>query len=302
MSCQGQRILIVGKRGFIATSLTAHLRQHGISVEIVGRPEVDFLDDDSITKLVQSGRVWDALVFTPARGGRRTAADDLSVVEDNLHMHRNMLKLLPLVRLSFIFGSGAEFGRHRSIDRVRSSELGDVMPRDPYGLSKAIIALDARNYPKIVNLRLFNCFGVGEAGDRLISATVIRLLQDSVPEVYQDREFDFFWAEDLGRVVMHYLMALREPRIAELPREMNCVYDTKMLLTETVACVARVVGHGEPAQDAYVVNVDGRGLSYSGHPEIPRSIELRGLGQGVAAMVETCVCPNDYSRPAPRVT
>jgi nucleoside-diphosphate-sugar epimerase len=285
-NCGGPRILVVGKHGFIATSLARHLLGVGMVVDVVGRPEVDFLDDHSVGRLVGSGSTWDALIFTPTRGGRRTSADGMSVIEDNLHMHRNMLRLLPLVGVSFIFGSGAEFGRHRSIERVRSSELGDVMPRDPYGLSKALIALDARRHAKVVNLRLFNCFGPGEADNRMMSAAVSCALRGEPVTVHQDREFDFFWVEDLGRVVVHYLSALRNGRMAELPGETNCVYNAKLLLTETVARIVCAVRPEEPACDCgCVVQTDGMGPSYSGWSEVPQDIGLGGWEQGVMGMI-----------------
>jgi GDP-L-fucose synthase len=191
-----------------------------------------------------------------------------------------MLRLLPQVKVCFVFGSGSEYGCHQSIDNVHSSELGDVMPRDPYGISKAIISLDARNHPKVINLRLFNCFGVGEAKDRFISATITNVLYGFPVQVHQDREFDFFWVEDLANVVSHYVSEAVEGCLSRLPCEINCVYERKLLLTEVAQCIARTTTRAD-----CVIHTSEIGLCYTGSGEIPWNVELLGLEQGVMSMV-----------------
>jgi nucleoside-diphosphate-sugar epimerase len=288
-------VLVIGKRGFIATSLARTLAERGFAVDVRGRPELDFLDDASVDAVVAGGERWDAMVFTPVKGGRRTLVDSLQDIEDNLHMHRNMLKLVPLCRLTFVFGSGAAFGRQRSIHRVSSAELGKVVPNDPYGLSKMLIELDCRRFDSIVNLRLFNCFGVGEAKDRMITATIERARQGLPPVIHQDREFDFFWVEDLATVVVHYLAALQEGQesLDRLPREMNCVCKEKHRLSKIAELVAEMVGGGGGNNGVLggrvLVECDD-GISYSGCCEVPPCMGISGMAAGLECMTFDSSC------------
>ena len=51
------RILVIGKTGFIATSLARILLREGHSVVMGGRPELDFLDDHSVDEFLARGDV-----------------------------------------------------------------------------------------------------------------------------------------------------------------------------------------------------------------------------------------------------
>lgn len=270
------RILVIGKTGFIATSLARILSREGHNVVVCGRPELDFLDDHSVDRFLARGEKWDGMIFTPVKGGRRTKLDELFDIEDNLHMHRNMLKFGAYCRLIFIFGSGAAFGRQRSVHRVSSSELGSVVPTDPYGLSKMLIELDARNYESIINLRLFNCFGPGEADNRMITSCLKRAKDCLVPVIHEDREFDFFWIEDLGSIVLYYLNALDGGTISELPTEINCVYKEKYKLSE----IADLIWKSVTGQEFKSGDSGECGSSYSGMCEIPEGIKCGGLCLG----------------------
>ena len=271
------RILVIGKTGFIATSLARILLREGHSVVVCGRPELDFVDDHSVDQFLARGERWDAMIFTPVKGGRRTKLDELFDIEDNLHMHRNMLKFQRYCCLIFIFGSGAAFGRQMSIHRVSSSELGTIVPTDPYGLSKMLIELDVRNYKNIVNLRLFNCFGPGEADNRMITSCIKRARAGLAPVIHEDREFDFFWIEDLGRIVVYYLTALADGTICELPTEINCVYEEKYKLSEIAGIIWKsVTGH-----ELKSVECGECGNSYSGMCEIPDGIVYEGIYLGI---------------------
>lgn len=271
------RILVIGKTGFIATSLARILLREGHSVIVCGRPELDFLDDHSVDQFLARGERWDAMIFTPVKGGRRTKLDQLFDIEDNLHIHRNMLKFQPYCRLIFIFGSGAAFGRQRSIHRVSSSELGTVVPTDPYGLSKMLIELDARNYKSIINLRLFNCFGPGEVDNRMITSCIKRARDGLAPEIHEDREFDFFWIEDLGRIVVYYLTSLTNGKMAELSTEINCVYEEKYKLSEIAGLIWKCV----TGKETNWRDEEESGKSYSGMCEIPDGIVYEGLNLGI---------------------
>ena len=57
------RILVIGKTGFIATSLARILLREGHSVVVCGRPELDFLDDHSVDEFLARGEGLNVINF-----------------------------------------------------------------------------------------------------------------------------------------------------------------------------------------------------------------------------------------------
>ena len=57
-----------------------------------------------------------------------------------------------------------------------NDKLGETVPSDPYGYSKYHIENAIRNYDNIINLRIFNCFGIYEDIDRMIKSNILKYI------------------------------------------------------------------------------------------------------------------------------
>ena len=160
------KILIIGKNGFIAKSLY-NLFKINTNYDIIqtSSSQLDFLNDEQVDKFMIKNS-FDYMIFTPVYGGRRTKEDNNDIIEMNQKMYNNMLKHKDKFKLIFYFGSGASFDRRQNIKEFGNNKLGNSIPEDPYGFSKYSNEIDIRNHDNIINLRIFNCFGINESIDK----------------------------------------------------------------------------------------------------------------------------------------
>lgn len=126
-----ERVVLLGKRGFVAASIARHLVKQGISVLPLGSDEIDLCTDDSGSRLAALLRPSDRLVFVSAKAPSRTL-DDVAV---NLTMARAVvgaLALRPVEQLVYI-SSDAVYGEASGLVR----ESSPSQPGSLHGLMHA---------------------------------------------------------------------------------------------------------------------------------------------------------------------
>lgn len=95
------RVVILGSGGFIARAIASHLRDDGISVLGLGRPEFDLMAQGTADRLAQVLDEQDTLVFASAKA----PCKDLSMLRDNLLMAETVctaLRKRPVAHLVYI--------------------------------------------------------------------------------------------------------------------------------------------------------------------------------------------------------
>lgn len=128
----------------------------------------------------------------------------------------------------FNFCSGAAFNRTYDLDNIEETQIFESFPDDFYGKSKNLIAREIQFRKNIVNLRLFGCFGAYEADHRLVKTAIQRATKNLSIEVHQDKLMDYFSAEDVYRVIKHYIENFNE----EMHRDINLCYSNKATLVD----------------------------------------------------------------------
>ena len=66
-------------------------------------------------------------------------------------------------------------------------------------------------------MRLFGCFGALEEEQRLFKACYLKMNHGHEPIIFQDKEMDYFYAQDVGTVIEHYIMNYK----SNLPLDIN---------------------------------------------------------------------------------
>ena len=113
------------------------------------------------------------------------------------------------------------------------------IPADYYGLSKNLIAREVlKHNSNIINLRLFGCFGPNEAKDRFIRNSISRGLKGERIVIHQNKKMDFFYIEDLVKVLLHYI----ENYDDNLPKDLNMTYENKISLIEIASTIKDLTG------------------------------------------------------------
>jgi nucleoside-diphosphate-sugar epimerase len=195
------KILITGSKGFIGRNLVRGLSDE-YDVTAISRDDFD-LTDYITTSEYLSDKYFDVVIHCACAGGSRLKKDDISILDQNLTMFYNLFYNKEHFGKFINFGSGAEIYKDK----------------EPYGMSKRIIANIITKTPNFYNLRLFAVFGSDELDTRFIKANLLRYINHEDMIIHQDKFMDFFYIEDLINVV-EYFIDFDEP----LPKESNCVY------------------------------------------------------------------------------
>ena len=268
-------ILITGANGYLGSFLSKRLEDFGYDVIRGTRQNLNVLDPNACRRMFESNDI-EYVIHTAVRGGRRTRADSGPALYENLVMFENLALHRDKFKMMINFGSGAAFDRSKDIHEVKEENVLNECPRDFYGLSKNIIA--KRIYgidDNIVNLRIFNCFGENELPDRMIKANCIRHLHDEEMIVYSNKKMDFFYIEDLYKVVIFYLTRFNK----SLPLDLNLCYEQKFDLLGIADAIKTLTGR---SNNVKLIDKE-RDFSYTGSPKRLSSlgIDLYGVESGI---------------------
>ena len=178
--------------------------------------------------------------------------------------------------------SGASYGRPAPVEEPSPEDFGKVIPGDPYGFSKYIIAKRVLNDSKGVNLRIFGCFGHHEESTRFFNTNINRYINKEPIQLIKDRKMDFIYADDLYKIIQYYLDG------NDGPRDVNCVYNRKYMLSD----IAEIINHLGP----HKVDIQSEG-QYPVFPYIGKAndlpIEYDGLVHGIRKCYEAYLCQRD---------
>ena len=273
------KILIIGKNGFIAKSLY-NLFKINTNYDIIqtSSSQLDFLNDEQVDKFMIKNS-FDYMIFTPVYGGRRTKEDNNDIIEMNQKMYNNMLKHKDKFKLIFYFGSGASFDRRQNIKEFGNNKLGNSIPEDPYGFSKYSNEIDIRNHDNIINLRIFNCFGINESIDRMIKANILNYINNQDIIIHQDRYFDFIFIDDLYHIILSFIDG------KQTSKEINCVYEEKLRLSD----IGNIINDISNQKVKIKIIDSNLGNSYTGKKNYQNIENLVGLKNGINCMYQNII-------------
>ena len=231
-----KKVLITGGDSFLANSLYPRLIKDGFIVEKYNRKELDVLNFE-LLKGVFLSKYYDAVIHCAAVGGRRNQPDTPENAVLNLKMQENLLFFKSYYNKLFIFDSGASFDRKESIF-LRAENTFTSVPIDNYGFSKYLNTKRASFYNNVINLRIFNLFGLFEAEDRFIKKSINNYINKQNIEIFENKAFDFFSESDLYKVIFHFL---NKGNVSY--EEYNCVYQEKKSLLDIAKFINTLSNH-----------------------------------------------------------
>ncbi|MAE82012.1 MAG: hypothetical protein CMB80_04705 [Flammeovirgaceae bacterium] len=255
-------ILITGKNGFIGKELTDFFTKTDHTVFATCRKTLDVSDEQQVDDFFEKNNI-DIVLHAAIRGGRRTQKDTYCDLVKNLTMFKNLLKHHKHYKLMISFGSGAEINNTTY-----------------YGVSKNLIAQEiAKHDGNIVNLRLFGCFGPQERSNRFIKNSINSLLLNNPIIIHQDKYMDYFYIDDLKKVVQHYI----ENYTDVLPKEVDLCYPTKLRLLD----IAEEIKNLTTNEVNVIVEDKTQGSSYVGSSFklADLNLQLGGLKEGIRKML-----------------
>ena len=280
------KILVTGANGFLGTELAELFEKEGHSVIRGTRENFDLLNKNQVRDFLEKNPV-NIIVHTAIKGGRRNVKDSMKIYVDNCLMFQNLLSNIEHYDVMFNFASGAEFDKRNDINLAKETDFGkNEIPIDFYGASKYNITHYIRttaDFGKIINLRIFNCFGKHEKEDRMIKSCLQKYINKEPMIIHKDRVMDFFYVEDLYSVMKYYiekmLLSFDNDEPQELFQDMNMSYNAKANLTEIANFINNLDSHSVPI----IVNEPGLDRNYTGHSGRLDSLnlELDGMFKGI---------------------
>jgi nucleoside-diphosphate-sugar epimerase len=248
------KILITGASGTIGKFLYAKLKDQ--NVFIPKSSIVDFTNRSQVDKFFKSHGKFDLVLHCAIKGGSRLQHDSWNVLDDNVKMYYNILHHKNNYNKFISFGSGAEI----------------YFQDTPYGLSKKTIAKSILDQFNFYNIRIFSLFGDGELDTRFIKANLDRYFLQKPLEIYQNKIMDFFYIEDLWKVVKYYIDTEFPPK------QIDCCY--KDFIGLDLKHIADIINSLDNHRVEIIVKSIEEGQSYIGTP-IDLDLEYIGLEKGL---------------------
>lgn len=246
------RILITGSQGYIAKAIYNRFYNKYDLVPIC-RKNFDLCDQEATTKFFKEQGFFDVILHLAIKGGRRLIKDDQNVFDDNIKMYNNLLINSKFYNKFISFGSGAELYNVNSY----------------YGSSKKIIRNSILNQKNFYNIRIFGVFDENEEDQRFIKSNIKRYIAKNDLIINQDRKMDFFYMQDLLKIIEFYIDN-EQP-----PKEIDCCYEEKMSLSS----IANIINNLSSYKSNIIIEKQGQNQNYIG--EFVKTIDLDGLTKGI---------------------
>tara|TARA_Y100000593_G_scaffold30049_1_gene59575 strand:- start:7553 stop:8386 length:834 start_codon:yes stop_codon:yes gene_type:complete len=266
--------LLTGANGFLGREMCRLFESCEHTLIATNRQSLDVSKREDVRDFFKQNSI-DIVLHAAFMGAKSPDTNTVEHMNLNLEMYKNLVSHSDQYQMMFSFGSGAEYDRAENIDEIAEEELSGRHPKDFYGMAKNIIARHIREYTdNVVNLRLFGCFGPLEERSRFISSALSQSMQNEPIIVHQDKKMDFFYIDDLFRVIMFYI-----ENGLHLPRDVNMCYREKYTLKQ----IAKEINNLTGAQSGVIINNKNSAIPYAGSGETLSSLQipLVGLREGI---------------------
>lgn len=195
------KILITGANGYIGSSLHNALKDE-YEVTAISRNDFNLVDIEKMIKFFD-GKYFDVVLHCAIAGGSRLKEDSWEIMDLNLCMYYNLIQCQLHYGKLIQFGSGAEYAQEDK----------------PYGFSKRVISKSIENRDGFYNLRIYAVFDELELDTRFIKSNLKRYINKEDMQIYQNKYMDFFYMQDLIKLVEHYIIN------DDLPKQVDCTYE-----------------------------------------------------------------------------
>lgn len=276
-------VVVTGANCSVAQDLIPRLEEKYNVIKIT-RENSNLHDSEFVDHFFNTTHV-DYVLNLASNGGKKRQTDIPDFFYNNILVFENLFRNKHKYKLMINFGSGISFDDRNSLDEIREYALNKSIPTGYYALSKYMIRERIREaHTNVVNLRIFSLFGKSEEAQRFTKVNIQRYINKEPIVIYQNRLIDFFYEEDMFRVVDHYISECEKGY--EVPSwELNLSYMQKVDLIHMATLINTMSDYRVPIQ---LDDAENPGKSYtgSGYRLDRLYIPFRGIEEGIRDIYE----------------
>ena len=202
------RVLITGASGHIGSELSKFLAAQGFEIYAVAKENQphfkEWADIDLAMPHFDFLPQWqpEVIIHLASRGaGKSKERSDLSIIDANYRMFKNLAGYIKRVRLFINFGSDLEYANAPDI----YTEEYPVRPTDAYSLSKIMISSYAQLlytlHRNIITIRPFSVYGLNDYNDRFVKMVFLKMLNNEDISVIEG-ERSFTYIKDVNNAIL----------------------------------------------------------------------------------------------------
>lgn len=213
-------IFMTGASGFIGYHLEEYLRKNysEYSLFTPSSKELDLTNEKDVTTYIIENKI-DIIIHLANKGGDRSTLDMKNITEYNLRIFFNIIKHENKVKKIISFGSGAEYGKHKSIIDAKENDYLSSQPLDEYGFYKSITSKYIEKSDKIVQLRIFGAYGEHEDYRfKFISNAIVKNLLKLPIVINKNVYFDYLYIDDLIHMIDWFIHNESKEKIYNVTR------------------------------------------------------------------------------------
>lgn len=248
-----KNILLTGSGGFIGSHIKSYL-SNKFNLFTPRSFQLNLLDKDTVERFVENNNI--EYIIHSASCGVRISPDATidEVAKPNIEMFRNLAEVTSKDRPMITIGSGAEYDKSRPLCKIKESDFGKSVPKDPYGYSKYVISKIIEEKDNILNLRLFGIYGYGEDKSRVTSCIINSNIAKKTIILNQNVKFDFIYIEDFCRIVEYFINNMTDEKFLNVtPTESIEIVD-----------LANIVNRFSDYKSEIIVKNSGMNREYTG--------------------------------------
>lgn len=272
MISKNKKIAILGAGSSIAKAILEEMQKQSFDLETYSHKDLDLTNLSAIKEKFKD-KYYDLVIHCAMSGAGRIFVDDSPVdFYNNMIMQENLLYLNNHYSNLIVFSSGAQNSRKIDVIDLKEETFNEP-PNNFYSLAKYINAKRVIGNSKVINLRIFNAFTHFEKNNRFIKYNILKYINKENIEIWGDVLFDFFYANDIFKVVEHFI---NNPPTEYI--EMNLVYEKKYSFSKIASIINNLSDH-----KVKIIIKEGSNKNYTGNGERLKRLNLNfeGLEKGL---------------------
>lgn len=267
-----KKIAILGAGSSVAKAILEEFSNKNYNLDIFYRKDLDITSLSALKEKFE-GKHYDLVIHCAMSGtGRFYAEDSAQNFYENIIMQENLFFLQDHYSNLIIFSSGAQNSRKVDVVNLKEEEFKEPTSNF-YSLAKYINAKRAIGNKKVINLRIFNAFSHFEKNNRFIKNNILKYLRKETIEIWGNTYFDFFYSNDIAKVIEHFINKPPQEYI-----ELNLVYNNKYKFSDIATIINNLSEH-----KVDIVIKEGQNKHYTGDGSKLKALnlDLEGLEKGI---------------------